>query len=79
MSNDYVIGRSRHPWLCRWWVRTRPVKPDKFHRAMCRLTSSGARAPVEFYVPWWGWPLELLHRAVFGRAIIRPLDEGAKP
>jgi hypothetical protein len=27
-------------------------------------------ALVEVYVPWWAWPLELIHRAIFGRVIL---------
>ena len=31
------------------------------HVDECRMSAN-----VELYVPWWAWPLELAHRAVFG-------------
>lgn len=63
-AREWVAMRSRHPWLCRWWLRTRKAG----------FTADGG--PVhEFYVPWWGWPLELLHRAIFGHARL----DGGRP
>jgi len=59
MSMDYVYRKSRRRIFCRWWLRTRPVmnvKPSPF----------GQHAVREFFVPWWAWPLELLHRGIFG-------------
>lgn len=34
-----------------------PVHRDEFRESAC----------VEVYVPWWAWPLEMAHRAIFGR------------
>lgn len=38
------------------------------------VTESGLTASfepvVEFYVPWWAWPLEWMHRLVFGTVIL---------
>ena len=53
--------RGRHPLLCKWWMRVEPLKFEPSSRLQ-----SGAR----FYVPWWAWPLELVHRAIFGRVKI---------
>lgn len=57
------IGHTLPLPLCRWWLRTRE----------CELgvqvpTADAMPACIEFYVPWWGWPLEWLHRLIFGRA-----------
>lgn len=53
------VGVSRHKLLSRWWLRTREVK-----NIPVPLTSLGY--PIEFYVPFWAWPLEILHRLIFG-------------
>lgn len=60
MNNQFVSLRSRHPLLCRWWLRTRPC------RLGVQLGPPGIPAAVELYVPLWAWPLELTHRVVFG-------------
>ena len=44
----------------RWWLNTRGCPPVKYPDG-----TTGASA--EIYVPFWAWPLEALHRAVFGR------------
>jgi hypothetical protein len=67
MDSESSIGRNkvavgRHPILCRWWLRGRVVIDP-------RVNASGpypTKAFVELYVPWYAWPLELLHRIVFG-------------
>jgi hypothetical protein len=62
---EYKIGRQRPLPLCRWWLKLRPHKRGTY------LGHCGANGPImEFYVPWWAWPLELLHRLVFGYAKI---------
>lgn len=43
-----------------WWLGTRPCS-----RAV-QIGPPGMPGIIEFYVPWWAWPLELIHRAVFG-------------
>ena len=58
-SMDENVTIMQKPlWRCRWWLATRPV-----HDADMPV--------VEFYVPWWAWPLELCHRAIFGVDRIR--------
>ena len=58
---DRKLGTGRPRWLCRWWLLTRPCARGE------QLDSCGAFSPsIEFFVPWWAWPLELLHRAIFG-------------
>jgi len=48
--------------LTKWWAKTRPCK-----KAVQLNVNEGIPACIEFYVPWWAWPLEMLHRAIFGR------------
>jgi hypothetical protein len=58
------LGAANHPFLCRWWLRTRP----------CQLRiqiDKEVPACIEFYVPWWGWPFELTHRLIFGSTKIK--------
>jgi len=55
---------ARAPFLCRWWLRTRPCK-----KAV--QLNNYIPACVEFYVPWWAWPLELTHRLIFGTTKIQ--------
>ena len=63
---EYVSEVIKRPkWLCRWWLRTRPCK-----NAVQMNPNDGIPACIEFYVPAWAWPFELLHRAVFGKAKI---------
>lgn len=50
--------------LCRWWLRTRPL------RNAVQIGPAGIPAVVEFYVPFWAWPFELLHRLIFGRSTL---------
>lgn len=28
----------------------------------------------ELYVPWWAWPFELIHRAIFGQVKLKGID-----
>lgn len=39
-----------------WWIRTRP------DRRGIQLDGQGLPPCVEFYVPWWAWPLDLVNR-----------------
>lgn len=48
---EYKIGKSRHKLLCRWWLKT---------KTCCNSDI------IEFYVPWYAWPIELFHRLIFG-------------
>lgn len=47
-----------------WWTRTRVCKNA------IQMYPKDLPPCVEFYVLWWSWPLELIHRCVFGRDII---------
>jgi len=62
-ENGYMLGTSLSlpKYLCRWWLRTRPCK-----NAVQINAGQGIPASVEFYVPFWAWPFEILHRAIFG-------------
>lgn len=60
-ANDYVVGIGKRKIFTRWWLSTRPCK-----NAVQLNVGEGIPACVEFYVPIWAWPLELLHRVVFG-------------
>lgn len=64
MSETYK--QSRPKYLRRWWLRTRPCKKQI-------LVSEYFDNPLEFYVPWWAWPFELMHRMIFGRAKLTPI------
>lgn len=59
-----VLGRSLPMPLTRWWLKTRACSRG------IQLNHDGTPPCVEFYVPWWTWPLELTHRVIFGRARI---------
>lgn len=62
-QSEFIVGYSRA--FTKWWLRTRVVTPAK------QDAESGLwHAMHEIYVPWWAWPLELAHRAIFGRTIL---------
>jgi hypothetical protein len=62
MKYGYAVGRPII--LCRWWLKTRQCK-------LAHQIAGQGLAPVqEFYVPFWAWPLELLHRLIFGSSKI---------
>jgi hypothetical protein len=71
-SEEMRIGKSRHQLLTRWWLRSRSCKhaiqlPDKTAVVDgIRINYFQFQPCVEFYVPIWAWPFELLHRIVFG-------------
>lgn len=60
MDHCYGVAVSRPYIFCRWWLRTRKCTPSQI---------GGASA--EFYVPLWAWPLELMHRLLFGKATLQ--------
>ncbi len=68
MVRKYSIGQSRHPILCRWWVKTKE----------CEATTP-EEAVHELYVPFWAWPFEWLHRLVFGRATLEQPEPEPEP
>lgn len=62
---DFIINRGRHllagrfALICRWWIRGKITgELGTTHRV------------IELFIPWWGWPLELLHRMVFSKVKI---------
>lgn len=58
-----AVGVS--PWyMRRWWLKGREVTPIRYADG----TVGGCG---ELYVPLWAWPLELLHRAIFGRVHLK--------
>ena len=48
------IGQTNFKLFTRWWIKCRELK------------SEGNFQVHEFYVPWYAWPLELVHRMIFG-------------
>jgi hypothetical protein len=68
METKYSYCKSLPKPLTRWWVKTRPCKNA------VQLGPKGMPACVEFYVPWYAWPLELMHHAVFGKAVMEELE-----
>ena len=58
-------GESRSKLLTRWWLGTRQCKNA------VQIGPEGMPACLEFYVPWWSWPFELLHRLIFGKANLK--------
>jgi hypothetical protein len=57
----YVSMQQKLLLLRRWWLKTRPCTIG------IQVGDSGLPACREFYVPWYAWPLEALHRIVFGK------------
>ena len=66
--DEWVVMKGHPRWLTRWWLRTQPIQAE--------ITPDGmVGASCEFHVPWWAWPLELAHWALFGRPRLGKLDE----
>jgi len=63
-KEDYVMKKALPTPLTRWWLKTRPCKNA------VQIGPEGISACIEFYVPWYAWPFELLHRLVFGKATL---------
>lgn len=73
-------------WRRKWWMRvrtvlsgpyvplpTRGIQIDGF--GMPPVVERQLYAPLqlsEFYVPWWAWPFELIHRSIFGCVKVLP-------
>ena len=68
METNYVERKSLPKPLTRWWLKTRPCKNA------IQMGPKDTPACIEFYVPLWAWPLELIHRLVFGRAVLKNED-----
>ena len=65
-ESTFGTAKCRPLFLCRWWLKTRDIKnPIQLN------PGEGIPPAVEFYVPWWAWPLELLHRLIFGHARLK--------
>ena len=65
MEKEYVMCEALPKPLTRWWIKTRPCKNA------VQIGPKGMPACIEFYVPLWAWPFELLHRVVFGRTVLK--------
>jgi hypothetical protein len=63
-EEEYVVRKSLPPILTRWWLKTRKCEES------VQIGPEGVSASIEFYIPWWAWLFELLHRLVFGRAVL---------
>ena len=59
MSNDYATVEAKPLWARRWWISTRECSPVLYANGL-------VGACHEFYVPLWAWPLELIHKVIFG-------------
>ena len=51
--------KAMHPYLCRWWCKVRPTTTGE-------QINKDIPHCLEFYVPVWAWPLEIIHRLIFG-------------
>ncbi len=58
----YESKQGLLPIFTRWWLKWRPCK-----RAVQINAGQGIPACIEFYVPWYAWPLEFIHRMIFGK------------
>ena len=67
-SVEMTTGTGRHRVLSRWWLKTRATKTG------VQLNNGEMPACVELYVPFWAWPLEILHRLVFGSTKIEAVS-----
>ncbi len=63
---DRVLGKSMPKPFCRWWLKTRPCK-----LATQINQNEGISPCIEFYVPLWALPFEILHRVIFGSTKIK--------
>jgi len=64
-EENYISGETLPKSLTRWWLKTRECKNG------IQLGPEGMQACIEFYIPWWGWPFELLHRLIFGKTTLK--------
>lgn len=67
MKTEMTVGKCLPLPLCKWWKRARPST-----RGI--QLNNGAPPCIELYVPWWAWPLELVHRAIFGNPKLTPIE-----
>lgn len=57
---ENFIKKARPKLMQCWWIKSRPS--GKF----LYFDGKENQLVIEFYIPWWGWPCELLHRLIFG-------------
>ena len=62
----FSTATGRPELLTRWWLKTRTIK-----RAIQINKNEGISPCVEFYVPFWAWPLELLYSLIFGSSKLK--------
>jgi hypothetical protein len=61
-KEERMVGIGLSTPLTRWWLKSRPCE-------LGEQTEPRILEPcVEFYVPLWAWPFELLHRLIFGKS-----------
>lgn len=60
-KEEYVLRTGLPVPLTRWWLKSRPCKLGK------QMDPHIMEPCIEFYVPLWAWPFELLHRLIFGK------------
>lgn len=68
MSQILMVGKPLI--MRRWWLKTRPAT-----NAVQINSGEGIPACVEFYVPFWAWPFELLHIILFGSTRLQKTTE----
>ena len=64
-KKECVLGTELSVPLTKWWLKVRPCKS-----AIQINANQGIPPCIEFYVPFWAWPFELLHRLyclIFGK------------
>jgi hypothetical protein len=77
---EYSIGKGKHPWLCRWWLRVRPCisrskEIAKELNDACGFEYASYKDFLvhEIYCPWWAKPLDFIHGLIFGKPTLGKL------
>lgn len=55
-------------WRSKWWMRMEVL--EQYYDA-----KGAEHGTLRFYVPWWAWPLELFHRAIFGYPKLEKIEQ----
>ena len=67
MKTEMTLRKALPYPLCKWWKRARTCKRG--------IQLNNNMLPcIEFYVPWWAWPLEIVYRAIFGNPKLIPIE-----
>ena len=62
--DDYSVSEGLPRCLTKWWMRCRSCQSVQIDGLWTACS--------EFYVPWWAWPLEIVHRLAFGKVKVLP-------